>query len=428
MIRGPPLRAARVPAGSTEERIRVFLRVRPPAPSDTASTSISTSASTSLRRHPQASATPSCVVTTLTDETDAVSSHAGRRGSTGSEPKTKHVVSIPNPRSLDERLAYRFDRILDAEAQQGDVFDALKDRVLRAVHVGHNASLFSYGQTGSGKTWTTSGTMQHPGLVPRLVDALFALPQATFASATATTIMTTTNTPSTTIEGLELAFSVMEIYNEKIYDLGLPAPCLTGPGLDLREGADRKVYVAGLSDHTMTSLADFNQFYSAALQNRRTAATKLNHESSRSHFILRIKAKLTKRVPLSSSPAGVSRTICESTLFLVDLAGSEDNKRTANVGQRMIESQNINRSLFTLCQCVVALNKMNPSGAGGVGSSTSNGPHVHVPFRNSKITRLLSDALGGNALGIIIACISPEAQHLADTYNTLEFARKASRI
>jgi kinesin family protein 22 len=137
------------------------------------------------------------------------------------------------------------------------------------------------------------------------------------------------------------------------------------------------------------------------MKQRSTAATNLNESSSRSHFILQISIVIEREGKRFSSK-----------INLIDLAGSEDNKRTGNTGIRMAESGAINKSLFVLGQVVEALNKNHP----------------RIPYRDSKITRILQDSLGGTAIGVMIACISPEEENYLDTFNTLNFASKSSLI
>ncbi|KAI9207082.1 P-loop containing nucleoside triphosphate hydrolase protein [Polychytrium aggregatum] len=252
----------------------------------------------------------------------------------------------------------------------------------RPLLPGKNATVFAYGQTGSGKTHTMNGSSSSdPGIIPRAIELLLNHIQAEKLQAT--------------IQG-----SWLEIYNEKIFDL-LSSERVPG-GLDLREAPGRSIVVAGLTRMDIKSMPDFQSSHGLALKNRSTGATKLNEHSSRSHFVLQL------HISTQQSP----EVLLSSKLHLIDLAGSEDNRRTGNSGARLVESGAINRSLFVLGQVVEALNK-----------SASR-----VPYRDSKITRFLQDSLGGTALGLMIACISPEPFDFVDSYNTLNFATKSSFI
>ncbi|KAL2919809.1 hypothetical protein HK105_200726 [Polyrhizophydium stewartii] len=295
---------------------------------------------------------------------------------------TGNQVAIVNPRNITERLAYTFDRVFGEADSQESVFAEVQPVVLRAL-AGNNATIFAYGQTGSGKTHTINGTASDsPGIIPRTVKCLLSHVGENALTAS-------------------IAVSYLEIYNEKIFDLLAGEP-KSLPNLDLRETASKSIVVSGLSNVVITSLGEFEKLHETALKNRSTAATNLNEASSRSHFIMQ----------LSISNVLENGKTLSSKLHIIDLAGSEDNKRTGNVGARMVESGAINKSLFVLGQVVEALNKGHP----------------RIPYRDSKITRFLQDSLGGGALGLMIACCAPGQQHYWDTYNTLNFATKSSFV
>lgn len=184
----------------------------------------------------------------------------------------------------------------------------------------------------------------------------------------------------------ECVMSYMEIYNEKIYDLLEPRELL------LRE-VNRMVVVPGLAGRRVRCMRDFEEMFLVGMGNRTTAETKLNKNSSRSHAILRI---------------GVG----DSKLHLIDLAGSENNRRTGNEGIRLAESSNINRSLFVLGKVVNAIVKKE----------------ARVPYRDSKLTRLLQDSLGGSSLCYIVANVADDMNELGNTVSTLGFASKSRKI
>ncbi|KAJ3088513.1 Kinesin-like protein kif22 [Quaeritorhiza haematococci] len=242
-------------------------------------------------------------------------------------------------------------------------FSRLEIRLASSVgfnnYVGHNATVFAYGQTGSGKTHTINGTRENPGIIPRTIKYLLAQihEDPTLADAKVT-----------------INVSYLEIYNEKIFDL-LCSERIPSQGLDLRETAEKTIVVAGLSKVEIKTVSEFEKHHEIAIKHRSTASTKLNEHSSRSHFVMQIMVETSRG----------NRTL-HGKLHLIDLAGSEDNKRTGNVGTRLVESGAINKSLFVLGQVVEAVNR-NLS---------------RVPYRDSKITRFLQDSLGGTALGMCI--------------------------
>ncbi|KAJ3274948.1 Kinesin-like protein kif22 [Terramyces sp. JEL0728] len=283
-------------------------------------------------------------------------------------------IKITNPRNSTEEITFTFNRVFLESTQQSEIFDQIRP-VIDQVMLGKNATVFAYGQTGSGKTHTMNGTKSEQGVIPRTVQTLLTQLDA----------------------NISISASYLEIYNEKIYDL----LTTSATNLDLRETGSKEIVVAGVTRVGLKSMNDFTIYHQKALKQRSTAETKLNESSSRSHFILQLNIfQKRKNIELNSK------------LHLIDLAGSEDNKRTGNSGQRMNESCAINKSLFVLGQVVEGLNK-NSS---------------RIPYRDSKVTRFLQDSLGGNAIGVMIACCSPIEENYIDTFNTLNFAQKSSLI
>lgn len=344
----PP--AAATLSSSTEDgaaKVRAILRVRPPLPQEPPSSS----------RHPPL----------LLDEPAA-------------------QASITNPRNPTERLSFSFDGCYGDDASQLCIFARDVVPVIDRVLAGYNATVFAYGNTGAGKTFTMEGSTSAPGMIPLTVQyVLEGLKRA--------------RKPGLTVNA-EVSVSYLEIYREKVYDLLAPNPA--GTDLPIREDAHRNIIVPDLTAVPIANLTEFDRVWMRGVGNRRTAATKLNAHSSRSHSCL------TLQVPVTSE-AG---TRLFAKLHLIDLAGSEDNRRTANAGERLAESGAINRSLFVLGQVVDALNTKA----------------LRVPFRDSKLTRLLQDSLGGNAYALIIANVAPCESFLLDTCNTLNFAAKSRLI
>ncbi|XP_047464478.1 kinesin-like protein KIF22 [Mugil cephalus] len=295
-------------------------------------------------------------------------------------------LEIINWRNATETVKYHFDVFHGEQTTQQEVFLSSVKPILPHVLNGQNASVFAYGPTGAGKTHTMLGSQEQPGVIPRAVREVFSLVKAKDED-----------------EGWDysIGMSYLEIYNEKVLDLLSP----NSQDLPIREDRDKNILIPGLTHTTITSFSDFDKHFVPATLNRTTASTKLNERSSRSHAILLIKVVRTQRVPPRRQQTG--------KLYLVDLAGSEDNRRTGNQGIRLKESGAINLSLFTLSKVVDSLN---------------SGTSVRVPYRDSKLTRLLQDSLGGSAHSVMITNIAPEYKYYFDTFTALNFAAKSKLI
>lgn len=295
-------------------------------------------------------------------------------------------LEIINWRNATETVKYHFDAFHGEQTTQQEVFLSSVKPILPHILNGQNASVFAYGPTGAGKTHTMLGSAEQPGVIPRAVREVFKLVKAKDED-----------------EGWDysIGMSYLEIYNEKVLDLLSPS----SQDLPIREDKDKNILIPGLTHRTISSFSDFDKQFVPASLNRTTASTKLNQRSSRSHAILLIKVVRTQRVLPHRQQTG--------KLYLVDLAGSEDNRRTGNQGIRLKESGAINLSLFTLSKVVDSLN---------------SGTAVRVPYRDSKLTRLLQDSLGGSAHSVMITNIAPEYQYYFDTFSALNFAAKSKLI
>ncbi|CAG8512119.1 10400_t:CDS:10 [Paraglomus occultum] len=291
-------------------------------------------------------------------------------------------IKITNQRNPSEILKYSFNACYGPTTTQTELFNNDVYPLLDHVLKGLNATIFAYGVTGSGKTHTMQGNQEHPGIIPRTLRRLFEI-------------------KNTSINRIDIKVSYMEIYKENVYDLLVPRDSITG--LAIREDMNRNIFVANLTEKELNSYAEFEKVYAAACKHRSTAATKLNVHSSRSHAILCI------YVTCRDDASG---TTLFGKINLIDLAGSEDNRRTENGKERLVESAAINKSLFALGQVVEALSQ---------GSS-------RIPYRDSKMTRILQDSLGGRSLSMIIINISPGQAFYTDTYNTLNFATRTREI
>ncbi|KAK7919647.1 hypothetical protein WMY93_010931 [Mugilogobius chulae] len=295
-------------------------------------------------------------------------------------------LEIINWRNATETVKYHFDVFHGEKTTQQEVFLSSVKPILPHVLNGQNASVFAYGPTGAGKTHTMLGSSEQPGVIPRAVCEVFKLVQSKDEE-----------------DGwaYSIGMSYLEIYNEKVLDLLSP----NSQDLPIREDKEKNILIPGLTHTTILSFADFDKHFIPATLNRTTASTKLNQRSSRSHAILLVKVVRTQRAHPQRQQIG--------KLYLVDLAGSEDNRRTGNQGIRLKESGAINLSLFTLSKVVDSLN----SGTSG-----------RVPYRDSKLTRLLQDSLGGSAHSVMITNIAPEYKYYFDTFSALNFAAKSKLI
>jgi kinesin family protein 18/19 len=211
-----------------------------------------------------------------------------------------------------------------------------------------------------------------------------------------------------TDQNIDIYVTFLEIYNEEIRDL-LADPATTAPrgGLQIRE--DKAVKVVGLTELHPTSTEQIKEIVLLGNTRRTQSPTHANETSSRSHAVLQV------HVTQSPRTASTTEERTAATLSIIDLAGSERAAATTNMGQRMVEGANINKSLLALGNCINAL-------------CESGGGTRHVPYRNSKLTRLLKFSLGGNCKTVMIVCIAPTSNHFDDTHNTLLYADRASKI
>ncbi|XP_074636784.1 kinesin-like protein KIF22-B [Acropora palmata] len=296
------------------------------------------------------------------------------------------TLEVWNCRNPDESIQYRFNAFFDNQTSQETLYHNSVCPLIPFLLQGHNASVFAYGSTGAGKTHTIVGTPQEPGLIPQCAAELFKVIDAQQQLA-----------PEWKFKVL---FSFLEIYQEKIKDLLNTKK----DDLPIRQDRQQNIIIPNLTEKPVASLMEYMTLFEKASQLRKTAATKLNPRSSRSHVIVLIKVQMKQQVAPFTKLSG--------KLHLIDLAGSEDNRRTGNEGVRLKESGAINSSLFALSQVVDALNQ-------GL---------ARIPYRNSKLTRLLQDSLGGSAHACLIANIAPECRFYADTINTLNFASKSRTV
>ncbi|XP_059499238.1 kinesin-like protein KIF22 isoform X1 [Stegostoma tigrinum] len=297
-------------------------------------------------------------------------------------------LEIVNWRSRMETMQYNFDAFYSDDASQQEIYVHSVKPILSHILNGQNASVFAYGPTGAGKTHTMLGSAKQPGVVPRSLLDIFRMVRE----------------QRDQLGGPSWSFSVtmsyLEIYQEKVLDLLETKH----QDLPIREDQDKNIFIPKLTEQPITSFVEFEQFFLPATQRRTTASTKLNCRSSRSHSVLLIKVvKLQREAPFRQ---------LTGKLYLIDLAGSEDNRKTGNEGVRLKESGAINTSLFVLSKVVDALNQ-------GL---------CRIPYRDSKLTRLLQDSLGGTAHSVMITNIAPEYKHYFNTLTALNFAAKSKLV
>ncbi|XP_059615557.1 kinesin-like protein KIF13B isoform X4 [Phlebotomus argentipes] len=281
-------------------------------------------------------------------------------------------------------------------ASQETVFDSVGRDILDNAFQGYNACIFAYGQTGSGKSYTMMGTGDNKGIIPRLCDELFYE-------------ISHRQTPDLSYK---VEVSYMEIYNEKVHDLLDPKP--NKQSLRVREHNVLGPYVDGLSQLAVTSFLDIDSLMAEGNKSRTVAATNMNAESSRSHAVFSVVLTQT----LTDRDTNVSGEKV-SRMSLVDLAGSERAVKTGAVGDRLKEGSNINKSLTTLG---LVISKLADQSSG----KTRN--DKFVPYRDSVLTWLLKDNLGGNSRTVMVATISPAADNYEETLSTLRYADRAKRI
>ncbi|KAK0106426.1 hypothetical protein ONS96_004056 [Cadophora gregata f. sp. sojae] len=310
------------------------------------------------------------------------------RAESSQEGKPNNVVRIPNPKNEAEEFSFTFNGVYDMGTTQEELFTNEVAPHLKSLFQGLDVMVFAYGVTGTGKTHTMRGGLKlsERGIIPRLLSGIYRRGRKVTKDSGDETTVTVT-------------LSYYEIYNDKVYDLFEAPDKRSLAGLPIRE-KDGKTFVVGLSEHACDDLKDFERLYIEANNNRSTAGTSLNAQSSRSHAILMVKVTQTN---------GDETLI--STASAIDLAGSEDNRRTDNNKERLVESASINKSLFVLSSCIDAIGRGDK----------------RIPFRESKMTRILS--LGqNNGITIMILNLAPLRSYHLDTLSSLNVSSRAKRI
>ncbi|EDV40354.1 uncharacterized protein Dana_GF10467 [Drosophila ananassae] len=300
------------------------------------------------------------------------------------------TVMKPNATANEPPKTYYFDNVFDGASNQLDLYVDTARPIVDKVLEGYNGTILAYGQTGTGKTYTMSGNPDSPqtkGIIPNAFAHIFGH----IAKAKEN-------------QKFLVRVSYMEIYNEEVRDLlGKDV----GKSLEVKERPDIGVFVKDLSGYVVHNADDLENIMRLGNKNRAVGATKMNQESSRSHAIFSI------TVERSELGEGGVQHVRMGKLQLVDLAGSERQSKTQASGQRLKEATKINLSLSVL---------------GNVISALVDGKSTHIPYRNSKLTRLLQDSLGGNSKTVMCATISPADSNYMETISTLRYASRAKNI
>jgi len=294
----------------------------------------------------------------------------------------KNLVRISRQR---ERHEFVFDYVLDETVGQEELFNKVAKESVEYVAEGYNATIFAYGVTSSGKTYTMFGEGKNKGVIPRACDHLFH----------------TINDNEDVIEA-NVKCSFLEIYREHIRDL-LKQKEDYVPSLRIRQHQKKGVYVQGLIEKYVYTPQEIIETIQEGAQQRSTSSTALNNVSSRSHAVL----------TLNITQILTDGTEILSKLHMIDLAGSENVGKSEASGVTLLEAQQINKSLSSLGNVIYALTEKGRD---------------HVPYRDSRLTYLLQDSLGGNSKTILITTATPHFSAYAETLNTLKFAQRAKEI
>lgn len=300
-------------------------------------------------------------------------------------------VTLRNPKASPGELAktFTFDAVYDASSKQADLYDETVRPLIDSVLQGFNGTLFAYGQTGTGKTYTMQGVwadLEKRGVIPNSFEHIF------------------THISRSQNQQYLVRASYLEIYQEEIRDLLAKDQ---SKKMELKENPETGVYIKDLSSFVTKNVKEIEHVMNLGNQTRSVGSTNMNEYSSRSHAIFVITVECSETGPDGEDHIRVGK------LNLVDLAGSERQSKMGAQGERPKEASKINLSLSAL---------------GNVISALVDGKSTHIPYRDSKLTRLLQDSLGGNAKTIMVATLGPASHSYDESLSTLRFANRAKNI
>ncbi|KAG7472612.1 hypothetical protein MATL_G00110520 [Megalops atlanticus] len=340
-----------------------------------------------------------------------------------------HVCTLVTPGEpqvlLGKDKAFTYDFVFDMGAQQQQIYSACVQKLVEGCFEGYNATVLAYGQTGSGKTYTmgtgfdVSVGEAEQGIIPRAVHQLFQGIEERRAE---------THAAGTPLPEFKVSAQFLELYNEEILDLfddtGDPEARGRKSNIRIHEDSNGAIYTTGVTSRLVSSEHELLQCLRLGALSRTTASTQMNAQSSRSHAIFTIHLC---QMRACQRPEQMNGEVCGGSIsqpeyetlmakfHFVDLAGSERLKRTGATGDRAREGISINCGLLALGNVISALGDQSKKSS-------------HVPYRDSKLTRLLQDSLGGNSRTLMIACVSPSDRDFMETLNTLKYANRARNI
>lgn len=287
----------------------------------------------------------------------------------------------------DQFFNFNFDRVFNCETNQVEIFEETAESIVDSVMKGFNGTILAYGQTSSGKSFTMQGVIEDQrlkGIMPRMMDQVFSIVE------------------NNSMIEFKITISVVELYQEKLKDLLDPSKV----NLNIREDKNKSVYIEGVTEIIAKSSSDVLSILKKGIDNRIVSSTNMNEHSSRSHLILIMNINQFSLEDLSKR---------SGKLYLVDLAGSEKISKTGATGVTLDEAKGINKSLTTLGMVINAL-------------TDSNNKSGHIPYRDSKLTRILCESLGGNSKTALIITLSPSAFNDSESLSSLRFGFRAKKV
>ncbi|CAG8716722.1 714_t:CDS:2, partial [Racocetra persica] len=309
----------------------------------------------------------------------------------------------------EKKQSWTFDKVFGPEASQKDIYDQIVKNMVDKFLEGFNVTILAYGQTSSGKTYTMGTSNEYSqlpeskGIIPRSMATLFSYVNSTQYKS----------------RKFVIKVSFVEIYNEDLIDLLAEGDYESRPSVTIREDSKGNVIWSGLQEIKVNSIEEVMGHLMRGSMSRQVSATEMNSQSSRSHAIFSVMLSQQKFVTdfgKKNNEEGDWVTVT-SKFHFVDLAGSERLKRTSAIGDRVKEGISINSGLLALGNVISVL---------GDPAKAKNA--MHIPYRDSKLTRLLQDSLGGNAKTLMIACVSPAEYNINETISTLKYANRARNI